>query len=63
MAIINYAIQSELNIYLLSALQIKVERREHKSVDAAIKVSSCIGLHCNLKPHLYTGYKYCKFLP
>lgn len=39
MAIINYAIQSELNVYLLHALQIKVERREHGSLDAAIKVS------------------------
>ncbi|XP_065917761.1 uncharacterized protein [Dysidea avara] len=37
MAIINYAIQSELNIYLLSALRIKVERREHKSLDDAVK--------------------------
>lgn len=37
MAIMNYAIQSELNIYLLHALRIKVERREHKSIDAAIK--------------------------
>ena len=35
----NYAIQSELNIYLLHALRIKVERREHKTIDAAIKVS------------------------
>ena len=42
MAIMNYAIQSELNIYLLSALQIKVERREHKSLDTIIKVSSCV---------------------
>ena len=41
MAIMNYAIQSELNIYLLHALRIKVERREHKSIDAAIKVSNC----------------------
>lgn len=40
MAIMNYAIQSELNIYLLHALRIKVERREHKSIDAAIKVSN-----------------------
>ena len=38
MAIMNYAIQSELNIYLLHALCIKVERREHKTIDAAIKV-------------------------
>lgn len=40
MAIMNYAIQSELNIYLLHALRIKVERREHKSIDAAIKVGN-----------------------
>ena len=39
-AVMNYAIQSELNIYLLHALRIKVERREHKTIDAAIKVSS-----------------------
>ena len=38
-AIMNYAIQSELNIYLLHALRIKIERREHKTIDAAIKVS------------------------
>ena len=36
----NYAIQSELNIYLLHALRIKVERHEHKTIDAAIKVTS-----------------------
>ena len=45
MAIMNYAIQSELNIYLLHALRIKVERREHKTIDVAIKVSS----HSNTK--------------
>ena len=39
-AVMNYAIQSELNIYLLHALCIKVERREHKTIDAAIKVGS-----------------------
>lgn len=39
MAIMNYAIQSELNIYLLQALRIKVEQREHKSIDAVIKVN------------------------
>lgn len=47
MAIINYAIQSELNIYLLHALRIKVERREHKSLDAAIKVNTWCTLACS----------------
>ena len=52
MAIINYAIQSELNIYLLSALRIKVERREHKSLDDAVKVSHYVDLLAVSSPTL-----------
>ena len=39
-AVMNYTIQSELNIYLLHALRIKVEQHENKTIDAAIKVSN-----------------------
>ena len=44
-AIINYAIQSELNISLLHSINKKVKNRKYHSIDLAIKVrvilSSC----------------------
>ena len=38
-AVINYAIQSELNISLLHSISKKVKYRKYHSIDLAIKVS------------------------
>lgn len=38
-AVVNYAVQSEMNIYLLQSIKIKVLSRKYQSTDEAIKVS------------------------
>jgi len=59
MAIMNYAIQSELNIYLLHALRIKVAGREHKTIDAAIKVSNYSNHIAQvIYPHMPSGHQH-----
>lgn len=40
-AVINYAIQSELNISLLRSICMKVENKGYDNFDAAIKVCVC----------------------
>ena len=38
-AVVNYAVQSEMNIYLLQSIKIRVLSRKYGSTDEAIKVS------------------------
>lgn len=38
-AVINYVVQSEMNIYLLQSIKIKVLSRKYLTTDEAIKVS------------------------
>ena len=37
-AVMNYAAQSEMNIYLIRAVTVLVQRKEYPEIDAAIKV-------------------------
>ena len=43
-AVMNYAAQSELNIYLLRAIRMLVERKQYENMDMAIKVRGRAGL-------------------
>ena len=38
-AVVNYAVQSEMNIYLLQSIKIRVLSRKYETTDEAIKVS------------------------
>ena len=38
-AVVNYAVQSEMNIYLLQSIKLKVLTRKYETTDEAIKVS------------------------
>ena len=40
-AVVNYAVQSEMNIYLLQSIKLKVLTRKYESTDEAIKVRCC----------------------
>ena len=45
-AVMNYAAQSEMNIYLLRAVRKLVVQKEYTDMDTAIKVAQCIhGTH------------------
>lgn len=46
-AVMNYAIQSELNISLLQSVRRKVKNRKYHSMDSAIKVSLFMFMTCS----------------
>lgn len=41
-AVVNYAVQSEMNIYLLQSIKLKVLTRKYETTDEAIKVSAFV---------------------
>ena len=41
-AVVNYAVQSEMNIYLLQSIKLRVLSRKYETTDEAIKVSLCL---------------------
>jgi len=45
-AVVNYAVQSEMNIYLLQSIKIRVLSRWYQSTDEAIKVSCVLLVLC-----------------
>ena len=47
-AVVNYAVQSEMNIYLLQSIKLRVLSRKYDTTDEAIKVSLCMCVQCVL---------------
>ena len=45
-AVVNYAVQSEMNIYLLQSIKLKVLTRKYETTDEAIKVSVLVQCVC-----------------
>ena len=45
-AVVNYAVQSEMNIYLLQSIKLKVLTRKYETTDEAIKVSVFVQCVC-----------------